>query len=371
MSMQRDTGAQELFVMWARSSRGPKCRALTDRTQRLYASIWSRWLTYLAATGTHWLEATPETLDAFSRSPQQRARPKKSSTARPSLVTIRRYFEVVRAVYRDLPLLQLSQGLTESSPHPIARLESPPDTPRRMESTVLSAPVLACLRTHVDAQLVSDTWIELRDKVVLGIALDTACTLAELQSLRVDDCLYSPNSDRVRLRVRSAVKEGHVAEPNLPAQARSLADDRTPTFSETRLVERARPRKHASRELELSASTARWLSEWLSQRELLTPVVPYLFVGAKDLGPLTAPTLWRVVSAAVRAAHQSLGQATPYHLGPGVVRSSVMLNWLLRGGSIPEVACRAGLKSPRSLERLVKHATDDVRLAYAALQTAT
>lgn len=366
-----------IFEKWSKTRIGTRGlnTSLSERTVDAYRSIWNAWLQHLAQSGTAWAQATPEQLDAFSRSRQQRARPKATAAARTSPVTVRRYFEVVRSVYAALPTLALPLDGEPLPVHAIARLEPPLDTPNRMESTVLPGPALRHLAQALEQPLSSDDWVVLRDRVILALLLDTACTLAELQSLRLDDCVRSPSSGRVHIKVLSQVNQTATSAPSGDASERSSPsndehDDESSALRQrkkapTERTQRALPRRHAQRNLDLSPSTVVWLERWLSVRSQLGSTTDFLFIGAKDKGPLTAPTLWRATSTELRRCYQAMGQATPYHVGPAVLRNSVMLAWLLHGVDIAEVARRAGLKSVRSLERLVKLANDDVRAAYA------
>jgi hypothetical protein len=104
----------------------------------------------------------------------------------------------------------------------------------------------------------------------------------------------------------------------------------------------------------------------LEVRETLDPKTETLFMSAKGHGPITAVSIWRLISDSLDTALEAAGIEAAERVGPTALRNTVLLSWLDQLIPFDEVARLAGLKSPLALARLVHLVrSEEVRAGFA------
>jgi integrase len=345
----------DVFRAWARLRQSPgQPSPLNDDSVETYRLIWTPWLQHCAARGVDWFSAKPKDLKLFlaSRSPASVRR--RSDHLAATELTQQRYFRVLTAVYNDLPYLALLPPAATAGHHPIALALPDVSVARaRPDSTTLPPGALqalaALLQTPLALQPQQRLWAAQRDRALLAVALDTAATVSELRSLRQHDVLLSPVSGLVRVRVMGSVNEDREKTPGSPSSPRNAS----------------RRRQHSQRVLALGHTAAAHLQTWLEVRETLDPKTETLFMSAKGHGPITAVSIWRLISDSLDTALAAAGIEAAERVGPTALRNTVLLSWLDQLIPFDEVARLAGLKSPLALARLVHLVrSEEVRVGF-------
>lgn len=336
----RKVRGADLFKLWLDVRRRPHKRPMSAATAELYESIWTLWLEHLAGLDIPWHLADAETLGGFVSSRSARSH----RVDDPSSVTAARYWRIVQDVYAELPLVCSYKSMEQLVELPLGAAKPPEAALSEASSpTFLPAPTLVLLRKSLKQPLpdgpdVRRPWVHVRNRALLAVLLDTAATVRELASLRLVDVFPAtgPNGP-----VLGGVGAGAVK------------------------LQSAQP--HTLRTLHLSREGARCLTGWLRERADLPCRHQHVFIGAPALRQLTHVSLWRSLSATVAQVLDQAGLQLPYHLGPNMLRNSVLLAWLeAEGRSVEDVTRMGGFKTPRSLARLVAEATEAVRQEYAA-----
>lgn len=321
-------GFVELFDSWAAAAADTTTRSQIDRTRPLrpasvvkYRAIWDCWTAFLAARETHWSEASSDDLLGFVKGLSPRS--KKHSSA--SAVSRRRYWSTVKRIHEHAALLDQAtrlgvDGYLSPFGEPADGGVVPPteETP----STVLQVRHLVRLREAAPA---GGDWSDVCDHAMLGLALDSAATVAEIVALTTDMVDLPPLRSRRLATVRIV-------------GARDVQDRRIP----------------------LSADTTRRLRAWLTLRAALPCSTNALFLAHRGLGPAHSVGVWRALSGFLQRLLDEEG-SNAAHVGPNVIRNAVLLSWLNEGKDLQEVRKLAGLKSVRKLDRLVKHASDEAK----------
>lgn len=321
-------GFVELFDAWAAAAADTTTRSQVDRTRPLrpasvakYRAIWDGWTAFLAARETHWSDATNDDLLTFVKGLSARGKHRSGASA----VSRRRYWSTVKRIHEHAAMLDQApklgvDGYLSPFGEPADDGVVPPseETP----STVLSANHLVRLREAAPA---GGDWSDVCDHAMLGLALDSAATVAEIVALTTDMVDLPPPRSRRRATVRIV-------------GTRDAQDRRIP----------------------LSADTTQRLQAWLKLRGALPCPTNALFLTHRGLGPAHAVGVWRALSGFVQRLLVEEGSGAA-HVGPNVIRNAVLLSWLNEGRDLQEVRKLAGLKSVRKLDRLVKFASDEAK----------
>lgn len=318
---------------------------VSDATVDVYLSIWLTWIEWLAGQTVGWESATAAHVGEFlnSRSPaRRRGGP---VTARPSAVTKRRYWRVLREIYQAA----VQSGLVVG--HPVARsLEGLPSV-EMADSAYLPPAQLARLRAALATAVRNYTpapptdvraWQTPRDWAILAVLLDTGAKTAEVTGLRPEHVHFtrtgmflSLGSDLPRSRQRDLGKQERVKR-QLPLSAGGEAA--------LRLWLATRQSK-----ADACAAAGQRLNAWLffSQKSAVSR-------GGQD-PPMTHQPIYTLVSdfITVHLGPSVIGQGEG-HSGPTVLRNSVLMDWLASGMEPAQVHARAGLAQDSQLSRLTR-----------------
>lgn len=299
------------FAAWAAWRAASPRRPLSAASAVKYLAIWQAWGRYLAGHQQGWLSVGPQQLHGFIASISQRS----SRQRKASNVSKTRYWRLIVDVYSYLELHPVDGAACEWR-SPFAGLVPPADARSDVaEAVALSPKVWAALaRTRFKA----DDWSSIRNRALLLLAMDTALTVQELRALRTLDVAWPTTNARVQRA------EIHVEGS----------------------------RKASKRLLSVGLPATKALRAWTAMRQSLPCTTDALFVSRKGYRALTAVSVWHVISELVQQALQAAGAGSLHHIGPNILRNTALVR-LLDAGTAPEVvAARAGLSSPRKLERL-------------------
>lgn len=301
--------APEVFESWIRQ------HEFSDEAVRVYRSMWQTWLRYLARPDVDraWHDARAEDVDGMLESLEQR----RADGQRSSHVSRRRYWKVLSRIYEHAK----AAGWCRSNPTHRARA-----VPRSEESSsvVLPPAYLERLRQMATASdqssddtAIAQAWIQLRDRALLAVALDSGLTTSELIALQVTHVLdYMPMAIKV-LRV----------DGQRPAQRRDVP---------------------------LEPWSSKVLQTWLHERSLLMGQAASagpVFVSRKGHAALSAPTVHQVTQGFVQQLEREFDTRIA-HRGANLLRSSAVAQWLQMGMSQSDVLARAGLDTVAALRRL-------------------
>lgn len=286
-----------------------------------YSFIWKKWIDWLGSASPsrsqlghppHYLKASQEDAVAFltfGPSPASK-RNGLTSTRRISPVTRLRYAEVLSRIYGHA----LMRGLITEHPFTADLLGSRP-TERERGGQILPPGVFEAIQDNLPTEL---TPLAARDKAIMLLLLECGLTSGELRALDVA---------HVRM---NKIEHGQY------------------------LLSLDGPRLAQRREVSTTGKTGPALQQWLTFRDDLGKASPLLFRSTK-LGTLSKAALFSLVYRHVLAACNAVGVHCPVHVGPGVIRNTVIVR-NLRAGVDPVQVCKIlGIKDTKTLLRGLRH----------------
>lgn len=358
----------EVFRAWvatqkARAATSTKKRdQFSDKTARIYESLWRGWVDWLGGRKRQWLDATPMDLRMFLDGPAPA--PKDRRTRRPiepkkmANYTQQRYWSVLQQVYSHAKV----NGLVEQSPCEGITVK-PQITERSQKRQVMVPGVLQLLRDPAALARflpLEDEryWWVLRDRAAVALAAHCALSASELIALRGQDL-----RDGTRALAPLAPQL-----PGVPAAPRVLAVDIPARDDRER------------RTVPLPAAALPVLEAWLARRSELLREQRKAFALSRlkqpPLAPADAPVLLsreapageplpaidpptvyysfrKCLDAAIKAAGHG-PEAGYVARGPSILRNTVIAEWTALLGA-QTAAELAGLK-PASLRAAVRAA---------------
>lgn len=319
--------ASALFDEWASAGASRARNSLNPRSINNYRSIWSNWLRWLPPE-TPWSQASAAQVSAFLQqiSPSASARLKQHhiSEREASSVTQRRYWRVLRDIYRHAFISRWCQTNPCEADSDVSQSEA-------MDSMILPSWALRQLeagivRAHTTRE--ASTWQQLRNDALLLVLLHSGAKTGEIAALRVDQLLPLQTQQHqphwgVNIDGGRASQNRHIVLP---------ADPTGPV-----------------------------LDKWLHTRRQLERCPPWLFFGAKshlvegrrERTALTNKSIFLCISEAVKT-HLPADAFESFlaHVGGETIRNSVLARWLEEGVAPEEVSRRAGLSASRHVTRL-------------------
>ena len=313
----------QCFDAWLDYRMAQPAERLTREAALPYRYIWSSWCQWLLEgegpddwESRVWKASARQALEFLARQVTP-ATQRSGSAADISVVTRERYCMVLRQVYGHLVQL----GLIAHNPmHRLYELAGE----ARPDAEVLDAPIWQQLMETWSKPVSTASPMALRDHALIWLMLDLALTPAELAALTLGQISTDVTTGAVWLSMGGS-------------------------------------RSAQSRQLELGLQSAAALRAWLAVRDSLLherpfdPRVETLVFFTERRRPLSRRVLFHLTSGAIEAACSAQGSELPRHLGPLVLRNTVILNWLRSGIDTTEVCRRAGYQSKVSLEHLRTH----------------
>jgi len=316
-----------LFDDWLADRENDYHDPLSREAALPYSFIWKKWLDWLrdaspsrsqSGLPPHFTQislADAEAFLAYGPSPASK-RNAKSSARRISPVTRQRYGELLSRVYAHAVM----RGLMPDHPF-TAELLGPLPTERERGGQVLPPGVFEALYQCMPAH---PTPIELRDGAIMLLLLECGMTSAELRALEV----------------------AHVRKNRLhPGQFLLRLDG---------------PRLAQRREISTSGPAGPALQRWLAVRQTVGKPSALVFTSTQ-LDSLSKATLFALVYHQVEAACMAAAVPCPGHVGPGVIRNSVIVRRLRAGVSPMDICKDLGIKDAKTLLRGLSHHLDDSR----------
>ena len=306
--------AQGAYTAWAQERMAARTGSLTPHSVEKYSAIWTSWCEFLVTKGCPWHAADAATMREFLMRIDARGHSQQKAY-KASDVTKRRYWRLLSRIY----IHAVAQGWVAFNPGAEIALDVP-----RSEHSVAAVmrPVELTQLRHDLARAAAEpdlTWQQMRDHALLAILLDVALTTSELCALRDDQVLEHSPSGSLVLRV----------DGQRPAQRRDLL---------------------------LDSSAAALVRRWMAQRRILYPDPAtrpaVLFNSRKRPGHLTPSGVFALIKGLISEIEREQGETVP-HRGANVVRSSVIAEWLRQEVAVSDILARAGLDTPRALDRLV------------------
>ena len=114
------------------------------------------------------------------------------------------------------------------------------------------------------------------------------------------------------------------------------------------------PRRAQHRGVSTSGHAGVALRRWLACRDRLGQSSGFVF-RSTHLDHLAKATLFALVYQQVKAACVAVGVPCPAHVGPGVIRNSVIVRRLRAGVASIEVCRDLGIRDPKTLVRGLRH----------------
>ena len=311
----------ELFEDWLTERENDYYDPLSREAALPYAFIWKKWIDWLGSASPsrtqsgcppHFLKATQEDALAFltyGPSPSSK-RNGTTSARRISPVTRLRYGEVLTRVYAHAVMRGL---LTE---HPFsAELLGRRPTERERGGQVLPPGVFEAMCDATPTEL---SPLAVRDRAVVLLLLECGLTSGELRALEL----------------------AHVRKNKLDVGQYLLRLDG--------------PRQAQRREVSTTGQAGPALQQWLACRDDLGKTSTHLFRSTKQ-GTLAKIALFSLVYRHVLSACNAVGVPCPGHVGPGVIRNTVIVR-RLRAGVDPAQICKdLGIKDTKTLLRGLRH----------------
>ena len=290
-----------------------------------YAFIWKKWIDWLTTAspsrsrtnqGPDYLNVSQEDALAFlTYGPSPASKRQVLSRSRKiSPVTRLRYAEVLTRIYSHA----VQRGLLVEHPFK-GNLVAQRPTERERGGQVLPPGVFDALQRLSSSP---PSPVDARDAAIVHLLLECGLTSGELCSLQLK-------------HVRKNTQE--------PGQFLLKIDG---------------PRRAQRREVSTAGEAGPALQHWLNCRDSLGKPSTYLFRSTK-YDRLSKQTLFALVYHQVEAACVSVGAPCVGHVGPGVIRNTVIVRrW--RAGVEPAEICKAlGLQDAKSLLRGLGHHLED------------
>lgn len=284
-----------------------------------YRYIWTSWCAWLAehapgCVGPHgYLSASAQSVARFlAHGPSPAASSRKGASESISPITRHRYGRLLQDVYQHA----VDFGWLQANPV-IAEVMGGGPTEAQRGAQILPPGVLAALAPMLPP--LGSPW-ESRDRCLMLMLMDYAVRSGDLQ------------------RIQSA-------------DVRPTRTGLSPSFTLdiSHGVHAAQDRK-----LDITGRTAVALARWIAQRGSLGYAGPELFFSER-LRPLQRRTLFHLCARLVAQACQQAGATLPNHIGPGVVRNTVMVEWINSGRySAADVCAIAGIQDEKTLTRALR-----------------
>ena len=314
----------ELFEDWLNERENDYYDPLSREAALPYAFIWKKWINWLCSDSPsraqlgrppHYLKASQEDALAFLNYGPSPASKRNSATSprRISPVTRLRYGEVLTRVYAHAVM----RGLITEHPFTAELLGRRP-TERERGGQVLPPGVFEAMRDALPAEL---SPLAIRDRAIVLLLLECGLTSGELRTLEI----------------------GQVRKNKLEAGQYLIRVDG--------------PRQAQRREVSTTGQAGPALQQWLACRGDVGKTSTLLFRSTK-LGTLSRNGLFTLVYRQVLAACNAVGVPCSGHVGPGVIRNTVIVR-RLRAGLDPAQICKdLGIKDTKTLLRGLRHHLD-------------
>ena len=313
-----------LFEDWLTDRENDYYDPLSREAALPYSFIWKKWIDWLGSASPsrsqlgrspNYLQASQEDALAFltfGPSPASKRNPSTSSR-RISPVTRQRYAEVLTRVYGHA----LMRGLITEHPFTDELIGNRP-TERERGGQVLPPGVFEAM---YDTFPVESSPLSVRDKAIVLLLLECGLSSGELRELAIT----------------------HVRKNKLDLGQFLIRLDG--------------PRQAQRREISTSGESGPALQQWMSCRDDLGKTSPLMFRSTKT-GTLSKNALFSLVYRQVLAACNAVGVPCPGHVGPGVIRNTVIVR-RLRAGVDPAQICKdLGIKDTKTLLRGLRHHLD-------------
>lgn len=313
--------ALALFEDWISVRENDPVSRLTREAATPYGFIWKKWTDWLSTTSptaqrlqrpAHYGEATALDAERFLRDgPSPASRRNGKGRASPiSPVTRTRYGRVLHELHSHA----IALGLATTQPF-TEEVIGPQPTVRERGGQVLPPGVLEQLTRGLHQQ---PTPYQARDNAIIMLLVHTGMTSGEVRELTMVDV----HRNRQGVNVFTLHIQGD--------------------------------RDMQSREVPVTGRAGASLALWLMHRGNITQDEGVVFLS--DRGPqLQRAAIFRLIARHVQQACEALGMATPNHIGPGVIRNTVIVNRLRAGEPSFKVAQAMGIKEDRSLLRALGH----------------
>lgn len=325
----------EVFDLWFNNRANDDRDWLTPKGAVLYRLIWKRWLTSLgqhsnidsqAISATAWHKATAVDVHNFINGNIRAS--KKQGTVSP--ITRRRYWSAIDRIYR----FALSHQWVNANPAlGLLGEDMPPSEDPK--GTILSDALWeAAFATFPSG----DDLIERRNRAILMTIFHLGLAPREIRKLTLLDVLTDGDEDP-----RKAVPHDKITALRVENETRG--DHRV---------------------MQVPASVAKALGEWLSARQCYEPAQNHevLFCSRKSPS-MSMHALLYLVTQTIRMACQSSNLPSPARLGPQVVRNTVLVRWLNGDFTVEQVVKAAGLKNAKGLYHLRDLVHHEVRIAIS------
>lgn len=304
--------ADELFEDWL-STRANNPQAPLDPNNALpYRYIWGFWCDWLseqhgnAANKQGYLQASSDDVRRFLRNGPTPSSQRRASTSL-SPVTAYRYGSLLQHVYSHA----VCYGWMERNPVHEGNL---PDCPDDQENSgaILPPGTLELLPTLPTDD--ASPW-EIRNHAIILLLHDTGMTSGELRNLRQQNLQLDKEPAGIHIKGTRAAQD---------------------------------------RFLPISQACVTVLQRWLRFVREIGHAQDWVFP-TERVPQMTRRALFKVVADKIVTVCSHQGHALPYHIGPNIVRNSVLVRWLRQGQDEATVALWAGHKDTASLRHLRIH----------------
>lgn len=300
-----------VFDHWLLTCSQNPWEPLSPDAARPYRFIWLSWLRFAAAARPQadphlcWAEATPEQVLSFiNHGPQS------LKQDRPSDITRRRYWRVLDRIYDHAVL---HRWAARNPAQALSAQDRPPS--ENPQGAILSPRMWRALRQQIPAP---DDLISCRDRAILMLLMELGLTPEEVRLLEVGHLRWSRQAPD---RIEAIQIEGE--------------------------------RQRQTRSLPVSMPLSQALRQWLAARAGYHAMQGQSALFCTRKKPhLTNHTLLHLVTKTLRQAAQAHDLPEPPHMGPQILRNTVLVQWLEAGCSASEVLARAGMQNPNALQHL-------------------
>lgn len=318
------TSAQALLEDWLSVREHASVDRLTRQAAIPYGFIWKKWITWLATaspsaktrkpakTAVSYADATELDAERFLRDgPTPASRRNGKSRSSPiSPVTRVRYGRVLRELHSHA----IALGLSETQPF-TEEIIGPQPSQRQRGGQILPPGVFEQMARGLPSV---PTPFEARDNAIILLLLQTGMTSSELCNLALRDLIRKPKGVN--------------------------------TF----ILQIKGDRDKQSRDITVGGRAGAALQRWLMHLYEMDKADEFVFITERAPHMSTAG-LFRLIAARVQKACEELGMPTPNHIGPGVIRNTVIVNRLRAGEPSFKVADDMGIKEDRSIMRGLGH----------------
>lgn len=326
-------------------------RQLSVSTIRLYGLFWKSYCEYLLSQrdGRLWHQASPEDVGQFLDSVSPRS--KRDLTAKASSVTRDRYQTVIDRVYT----FACTQNIENLFQSPVRITRLPASTPRESaKSFLMHRSYRTKLLRMIDTQ--ASGW-GARDAAMLALMSKQGLTSSEVMLLKCSDLEWDgeacPNIEWIDTEgMWNTQRFGELPTP-LAIHIQAISRD------------------SQSRRLQLDELSQKTLRQWISQRGTMMPSKDRDLLLFGIDGQLSSVSVFKIARKHILGVLGSTdGNESEYqdmvHSGPMTLRTAALMQWMEDIEDINEVLRRAGLKEPKSLQRIAGHTSGEVKQRYDA-----